>query len=68
MLICQKYIRWTSPSPPNTTHKNLKGVQGSVPTDQAQTLNQILINKYGFGLDGACFEYYIDKIQKIIKQ
>jgi hypothetical protein len=42
--------------------------QGSVPTDQAQTLNQILINKYGFGLDRACFEYCIDKIQKIIKQ
>jgi hypothetical protein len=42
--------------------------QGSVPIDQAQTLNQILINKYGFGLDRACFEYCIDKIQKIIKQ
>jgi hypothetical protein len=42
--------------------------QGSVPTDQAQTLNQILINKYGFGLDRVCFEYCIDKIQKIIKQ
>jgi hypothetical protein len=41
---------------------------GSVPLEQTDALNQILVNKYGYGLDKACFEYCIDKIQKIIKQ
>lgn len=38
--------------------------QGSVPTNQAQSLNQILMNKYGYGLEKACFDYCIDKMTK----
>jgi len=37
---------------------------GSVPLEQTDALNQILVNKYGYGLDKACFEYCIDKILK----
>lgn len=37
---------------------------GSVPSEQTDALNQILVNKYGYGLDKACFEYCIDKIIK----
>ena len=38
--------------------------QGSVPTEQTQTLNQILMNKFGYGLEKACLDYCIDKIVK----
>jgi hypothetical protein len=37
---------------------------GSVPLEQTDALNQILVNKYGYGLDKACFEFCIDKILK----
>jgi len=39
--------------------------QGPVPIEQAHALNQILVNKYGYGLDKVCFEYCIDKIIKV---
>jgi len=37
--------------------------QGSVSIDQLQILNQVLIKKYGYGLEKACFEYCIDIIK-----
>jgi hypothetical protein len=38
--------------------------QGSFPDDQKEKLNQILVNKYGYGLEKTCFEYCIDKVLK----
>ena len=39
--------------------------QGPLHIEQAHTLNQILVNKYGYGLDKVCFEYCLDKIIKV---
>ncbi len=35
---------------------------GSLPDDQKEKFNQILIKKYGYGLEKACFQYCIDKV------
>jgi len=48
----------------NTLLNAQSSAHGSVPSDQADALNQILVNKYGYGLDRACHEYCIDKIIK----
>jgi len=48
----------------NTLLNAQSSAQGSVSSEQADALNQILVNKYGYGLDRACFEYCIDKIIK----